>query len=138
LEFPGGGANSKEEPVNQAGTSAAQVASAVSARSGRAPASTWANDIIEDGSPQTLARRVRQLSNAVDLTLLATSKEYRVLSSLRSARLPGSEQCESMLEASLSENPHYRVLLKLREAESVVTFGAYASSGPRNGGDWRR
>ncbi len=132
LEIPSGGSHSKDNRIDrdhridQSGptTAAAKPAGANVVRPSRGPASTWAFDIIDDPTPQTLARRLRQLANAVDKSLLASSKEYRVLTSLREAKLPGSEGCEAALAEGLAQNPHYRVLMKLREAESLVFVGA--------------
>lgn len=98
----------------------------------RAPmASPWLADLLNDGSHRNLARRVAEFRGAVRRSLMATSKEYRVLASLELAKIPGSEACQAELRRVLSANPHYIVLSKLIESEAYLGHAAGEYPSPK-------
>lgn len=98
----------------------------------RAPmASPWLADLLNDGSHRNLARRVAEFRGAVRRSLMATSKEYRVLASLELAKIPGSEACQAELRRVLAANPHYIVLSKLIESEAFLGQAASEYPGPK-------
>jgi hypothetical protein len=94
-------------------------------------ASPWLADLLNDGSERNLARRVAEFRGAVRRSLMATSKEYRVLASLELARIPGSEACQAELRKVLADNPHFVVLGKLIESEAFLGKAASEYPGPK-------
>lgn len=80
----------------------------------------WLADLVMDGSPRNLMRRLGEFRGSVHRSLLATSKEYRVLATLELARLSGTEACEAELRQHLAGNAHFILLSRLSEAEKAV------------------
>ncbi|MDX2201125.1 MAG: hypothetical protein NW223_00085 [Hyphomicrobiaceae bacterium] len=77
-------------------------------------------ELLAEESPEDLLRRVHAFKRTVEEALARSSSAFQILRQLESAGLKECARCTEELEQRLARNPHYRVLAKLSEAESLV------------------
>jgi len=78
------------------------------------------SELLAEESPESLLQRLQGFKRSVEDALARSSSAFQILRQLESAGLKDCARCTAELEERLARNPHFRVLGKLAEAESLL------------------
>lgn len=79
------------------------------------------SELLAEETPEDLLRRLEAFKRSVEESLMRSSSAFQILRQLEGSGLKDCARCTKELEDRLTNNPHFKVLGKLGEAEQLLS-----------------